>query len=36
MVLDMKLDFNLHFKNVQSKVNQTIGLLRKLQIILPK
>ena len=31
MVLDTKLDFILPLKNVQNKVNKTIGLLRKLQ-----
>ena len=31
MVLDTKLDFSLHLKNVQNKVNKTIGLLCKLQ-----
>ena len=31
MILDTSLDFNLHLKNVQSKVNKTIGLLRRLQ-----
>ena len=36
MVLDTKLDFNLHLKNVQNKVNKTIELLRKLQDILPR
>ena len=36
MILDTKLDFNLHLKNVQNKVNKTIGLLRKLQDILPR
>ena len=36
MVLDPKLDFNLHLNNVQSKVNKTIGLLCKLQNILPR
>ena len=30
MVLDTRLDFNLHLKNVQNKVNKTIGHLRKL------
>ena len=35
MVLESKLNFNLHIKNVQSKVNKTLGLLRKLQNILP-
>ena len=29
MVLDTRLDFNLHLKNVQNKVNKTIVLLRK-------
>ena len=36
MVLDTKLDFNLHPKNVRSKVNKTIGLLHKPQNILPR
>ena len=36
MVLETKLDFDLHLKNVQSKVNKTIGLLCKLQNILPR
>ena len=36
ILLDTKLDFNLHLKNVQSKGNKTIGLLRKLQNILPR
>ena len=31
MEFDTRLDFNLHLKNVQNKVNKTIGLLRKLQ-----
>ena len=31
MVLNIRLDFNLHLKKVQNKVNKTIGLLRKLQ-----
>ena len=35
MIFDTKLDFSLHLKNVQNKVNETIGLLRKLQDILP-
>ena len=35
MVLDTRLDFNLHLENVQNKVNKTIGLLRKLQNTLP-
>ena len=36
MILDTKLDFSLHLKNVQNKVNKTIGLLRKLQDNLPR
>ena len=36
MVLDTKLDFNVHIKNVQSKINKTKELLRKLQNILPR
>ena len=36
MVLDAKLDFSLHLKNVQNKVNKSIGLLRKLQDTLPR
>ena len=36
MVLDTRLDFNLHLKNVQNKVNKAIGLLRKLQNTLPR
>ena len=36
MVLDSKLDFSLHLKNVQNEVNKTIGLLRKLQDNLPR
>ena len=36
MVLDTKLDFNLHLKNLQSKLNKTIWLLRKLLNILPR
>ena len=36
MVLDTKFDFNLRTKNVQSKVNKTIGLLREIQNILPR
>ena len=30
-IRDIKLDFILHLKNVQNKVNKTIGLLDKLQ-----
>ena len=36
MVLDTKLDFSLHLKNVQNKVNRTIGLLCILQDTLPR
>ena len=36
MILDTKLDFSLHVNNVQNKVNETIGLLRKLQDTLPR
>ena len=36
MVLDTRLDFNLHLKNVQNKVNKTIGLLHKLQTTLSR
>ena len=36
MVLDTRLDFNLHLKNVQNKVNKTVGLLDKLQNTLPR
>ena len=36
MVLDTRLDFNLHPKNVQNKVSKTIGLIRKLQNTLPR
>ena len=36
MILATKLDFSRHLKNVQSKVNQTIGLIRKLQDTLPR
>ena len=35
MILDTRLDFKLHLKNVQNKVNKTIGLLRELQNTLP-
>ena len=33
---DTKLDFSLNLKNVQNKVNKTIGLLRKLQDTAPR
>ena len=36
MILDPKLDFKEHIQNVLSKVSKTIGLLRKLQKILPR
>ena len=36
MVLDTRLDFNLHLENVQNKVNKTIGLLGKLENTLPR
>ena len=36
MKLDAKLDFSLHLKNVENKVNKTIGLLRKPQDTLPR
>ena len=35
-VLDTKLALNLHLKNVQNKVNKTIGFRRKLQSTLPR
>ena len=36
MTLDTKLNFQEHIKNILTKVNKTIGLLRKLQNILPR
>ena len=36
MLLDVKLDFQRHLKNIYSKVNKTIGLLRKLHNTLPR
>ena len=36
MLLDVKLDFQGHLKNINSKVNKTIGLLRKLHNALPR
>ena len=36
MILETKLDFSLHLKNVQNKVNRTTGLLHKLQDTLPR
>ena len=36
MILDTKLNFKEHIKNILTKVNKTIGLLPKLQNILPR
>ena len=36
MHLDTKLNFQEHFENIMSKVDKTIGLLRKLQAVLPR
>ena len=36
MILDTRLDFNLHLKNVRNMVSKIIGLLRKLQSTLPR
>ena len=36
LTLDSKLNFKKHHKNILSKVNKTIGVIRKLQIILPR
>ena len=36
MLLDVKLDFQGHLKNIYSKDNKTIGLLRKLHNTLPR
>ena len=36
LVLDSKLTFNDHVKYISSKVNKSIGLLRKLQPVLPR
>ena len=36
MLLDVKLDFQEHLKNIYSKVNKTIGLLPKLHNTLPR
>ena len=35
MLLDVKLDFQEHLKNIYSKANKTIGILRKLHNTLP-
>ena len=36
MLLDSKLNFGERLKYITNKVNKTIGLLRKLQLILPR
>ena len=36
IILDVKLDFQGHFKSIYSKVNKTIGLLHKLNNTLPR
>ena len=36
MQLDKKLNFEEHLKKVESKVNKTIGIIRKLQHVLPR
>ena len=36
LILDSKLSFQEHLQNILNKVNKTIGLLRKLQNILPR
>ena len=36
LILDNKLNFQEHLKNILNKVNKTIGLLRELQNILPR
>ena len=36
MILDNKLNFQEHLKNILNEVNKTIGLLRNLQNILPR
>ena len=36
MLLDTKLDFQGHLKSMLSKVNKTVGLLRKLHNTLPR
>ena len=36
MYLDAKVNFHEHLNNALSKVNKTIGLLRKLQAFLPR
>ena len=36
LVLDLKLTFNEHVNHICSKVNNSIGLLRKFQLVLPR
>ena len=36
LVLDSKLTFNEHIKHIFSRVNKSIGLLRKIQLVLPR
>ena len=36
MLLDKKLNFEEHLKKVESKVNKTIGIIHKLQNVLPR
>ena len=36
LILDCKLNFQEHLQNILNEVNKTIGLLRKLQNILPR
>ena len=36
MILDDKLNFGEHLKHIADKVNKSIGLLRKLQNLLPR
>ena len=36
MILDTEINFQEHIKKILTKVNKTIGLLRKLQNILPR
>ena len=36
MLLDVRIDFQENIKNIYSKVNKTIGLLRKLHNTLPR
>ena len=36
MQVDKKLNFGEHLSKVESKVNKTIGIIRKLQNVLPR